>query len=377
MKVLTVLTDHISSVRALAAVVNKDGSRRALSALLVSAGGRAQMQCYRLLIGCNEQGGAPSCQVIQIAAHRLDDQWEKKRNRHKMVKMDPETRYMSMAVLEQTSDPVILAVACSDGAVSEVDRRIGLLWESFHHQRCVLCVATCCLQDTQGNRHHLLLSAATDGQIALWNFTSFLLYNQFPPSPIFTVPAHQSGVNSMDILPLRSKPAAAQRPPQARTHKRTEAPQPPTLVCDSNMAPWGGLDLSESSFTSLSPLRPPSIPPPPPPVPHSTPASPHRTKTQIRNISTSTITSTMSSPSLAQAAPDTGGAGRGLRSKRRPLPQRRAPRPPRLPPLRQVSNLSFSRSFTFSFFELPLHQSPRCRAERTKSLLLLIKQVHF
>ncbi|XP_072305474.1 tRNA (34-2'-O)-methyltransferase regulator WDR6 [Eucyclogobius newberryi] len=208
MSVLAVLTDHISSVRALTAVVSQDGGRAALSALVVSAGGRAQMQCYRLLIGRGEQGDAPSCQVIHVAEHRLDERWERKRNRHKMVKMDPETRYMSITVLEQTSDSLIVALGCSDGAVrlfsvSEVKRHVELLWESFHHQRCVLSVATCCLQDTQGNRHNLLFSAATDGQIAMWDFTSFSSSNQNPTSPIFTVPAHQSGVNSLDIYPIR------------------------------------------------------------------------------------------------------------------------------------------------------------------------------
>lgn len=71
------------------------------------------------------------------------------------------------------------------------------------------------------------------------------------------------------------------------------------------------------------------------------------------------------------------GGGRGLQTRQRMLPQRRAPRPPRLPPLRPVTNLSFSRSFTFSFFELPLHQSPCCRAERIRNLMLLLRQIHY
>ncbi|XP_055079329.1 WD repeat-containing protein 6-like [Periophthalmus magnuspinnatus] len=495
MKVLGVLTDHISSVRALTAVAKQDVGRTALSALVVSAGGRAQIQCYRLLIGCGEWGET-SCQVIQVAAHRLDEQWERKRNRHKMVKMDPETRYMSMAVLEQTPDSLILALACSDGAVrlfsvSEVKHHIELLWESFHHQRCVLSVATCCLQDTQCNRHQLLFSAATDGQIAVWDFTSSSLSNQNPSTPIFTIPAHQSGINSLDIYPVclidfhhvtvasggddgqltvsqikiqivdnsdpqnrllinlvnqsciplahaapltslkllnknqivsascdqrvclwrigsagihhqravcsyvadaaalavweeeydqksgssaevvfgdgeesgnknagevcteksdtegaeegyvlicgcglqlihasgaamsrqrlpvigssggktikvKAKPAvpSTQRPPQTRPHKRSQ-PQTSVLVCDSSMAPWGGLDLSESSFTSLSPRRPPSAPPPPPPAPQTTPASPYRTRKQTRNNSASTVNSNMSTPSPLQASQDT------------------------------------------------------------------------
>lgn len=91
-RVLSVITDHISSVRTLASLHREAPHPSALSSLLFSAGGRAQLQCYRLLIGWEGQAGQPTCQVSQIAGHRLDDKWEKKRNRHKTVKMDPETR---------------------------------------------------------------------------------------------------------------------------------------------------------------------------------------------------------------------------------------------------------------------------------------------
>lgn len=37
-------------------------------------------------------------------------------------------------------------------SVSEVQRQIDLLWETFYHQRCVLSVAVCSLQDGKGNR---------------------------------------------------------------------------------------------------------------------------------------------------------------------------------------------------------------------------------
>ena len=94
-QVLSVITDHISNIRTLVSVMDPAGTRpekHSLSALLVSAGGRAQMQCYRLLIGCDEKRQEPYCQVIQVARHRLDEQWERRRNRHKTVKADPETR---------------------------------------------------------------------------------------------------------------------------------------------------------------------------------------------------------------------------------------------------------------------------------------------
>lgn len=93
-KVLSVITDHISSVRTLTPVTcqETDGDNQILSALLVSAGGRAQVQCYRLLVSVDEHRRVPTCQVIQVAGHRLDEQWERRRHRHKTVKTDPETR---------------------------------------------------------------------------------------------------------------------------------------------------------------------------------------------------------------------------------------------------------------------------------------------
>ncbi|XP_044206329.1 WD repeat-containing protein 6 [Thunnus albacares] len=203
-KVLSVITDHISSVRTVT-VVTRESQSQSLSALLVSAGGRAQMQCYRLVIGYDSQRLAPSCQVIQVASHRLDEQWERRRNRHKTVKMDPETRYMSIAVVDEKTDCVLLALACSDGAVrlfsvSEVKRQIDLLWETFYHQRCVLSVTTCSLEDGKGNRYKLLFSAATDGKIAVWDLTAASsLSTDTPPIPCFDIPAHQSGVNSLAV----------------------------------------------------------------------------------------------------------------------------------------------------------------------------------
>ncbi|XP_013857215.1 tRNA (34-2'-O)-methyltransferase regulator WDR6 [Austrofundulus limnaeus] len=214
-RVLSVLTDHISGVRTVTAITRPEGGRKqqkhTLSALLLSAGGRAQIQCYRLVILWDRQRRAPSCQVVQVASHRLDIQWERRRNRHKTVKMNPETRYVSIEVLEERVDCVLFALSCSDGAVrlfsvSEVKNRIDLLWEIFYHQRCVLSVATCSLEDDEGNRSKLLFSAATDGKIAVWHltqaqFSSMDNSSGAPTAPIpgLDIPAHQSGVNSLAV----------------------------------------------------------------------------------------------------------------------------------------------------------------------------------
>ncbi|KAE8612314.1 hypothetical protein XENTR_v10012809 [Xenopus tropicalis] len=48
----------------------------------------------------------------------------------------------------------------------------------------------------------------------------------------------------------------------------------------------------------------------------------------------------------------------------------------RLPPVPPVSELSFSRNFSFSFFELPRYQSPQHWLQRQKTVYLVMKQLH-
>ncbi|XP_077181049.1 tRNA (34-2'-O)-methyltransferase regulator WDR6 isoform X2 [Paroedura picta] len=123
---LTAIRDHISSVRALAVMESSAILREAggISAILFSAGGRAQIECYGLRLS-PDRGSSSGvlCQLVHLASHRLDEQWDRMKNRHKLIKMDPETRYMSIAVLagpqdaELPSPLLFLATACSDGSV--------------------------------------------------------------------------------------------------------------------------------------------------------------------------------------------------------------------------------------------------------------------
>lgn len=167
---------------------------------------------------------------------------------------------------------------------------------------------------------------------------------------------------SRDRLPLIGSSGGrnAARPvpstPQVGARKRSRPPMS-TAALPDGMASWEGSSHSESSFASF----PPSLSPLPPahskkpivvPEPHPPPPP-----SQIKNT-------------LAENE-------QGVMVKRKPLPPRHPPRPPRLPPLRQITNLSFSRSFTFSFFELPVHQSAQSRAERLKDLTVHMKQLQY
>ncbi|XP_039239522.1 WD repeat-containing protein 6 [Pipra filicauda] len=228
------LSDHISSVRTLALAGptgpgDKGFGEEGLSALLFSAGGRAQIECYRLLCAGDPESAVESlesavaCQVIHVASHRLDEHWERKKNRHKLVKMDPETRYMCLSVVPGTSTKQLLtpwkflAAACSDGSVRvfgllEAARNLVLVAESFHHQRCVLKVEAFLHTGTGGERRHLLCSAATDGSIAFWDITSPITdataalhraEGEMQPLalgvPLLTIMAHSCGVNSLHV----------------------------------------------------------------------------------------------------------------------------------------------------------------------------------
>ncbi|KAF7209433.1 formin-I [Nothobranchius furzeri] len=176
--------------------------------------------------------------------------------------------------------------------------------------------------------------------------------------------------------------ASLQHPNQTNQRKHNRQPQTSSssssshpssiLLSDTTVTPWGGLVHVESSFTTIPPTlplkRPPPPPPSPPPVPPTTPS---------RKNKHSSFTSEIPSPCLGGSQSNAGGVSQGLRMKRKVLLQHRVPRPPRLPPLHPITNLSFSRSFTFSFFELPLHLSPHSRAEHVKNLFQLLKQIRY
>ncbi|NXA45274.1 WDR6 protein, partial [Nothocercus julius] len=180
---ITTLDDHISSVRALALAGPAQPGADGFSTLLFSAGGRAQIECYRLLLaGDAASESTVACEVVHVASHRLDEHWDRMKNRHKLVKMDPETRYMSLSAVpvpdaEQLPTPCrFLAAACSDGSVRvfgllEAARKLVLVAESFHHQRCVLKVEAF-LHGEDGGASCFLCSAATDGAIAFWDVTA-------------------------------------------------------------------------------------------------------------------------------------------------------------------------------------------------------------
>nr|XP_008171589.2 WD repeat-containing protein 6 isoform X1 [Chrysemys picta bellii] len=217
---LAAIGDHISSVRALAVASGSWQEETAdWSAVLFSAGGRAEIECYRLVLSCDHNArSGMACQVIHVASHQLDEHWDRMRNKHRVIKMDPETRYMSIAVVAGTDAPCLfLAAACSDGSVRiflmlEPAQKLRLVADSFHHQRCVLKVETFTHRVAGDRRRHFLCSAATDGSIAFWDITATIEHaaaaqelasGELQPlalgAPSLTVQAHSCGVNSLHV----------------------------------------------------------------------------------------------------------------------------------------------------------------------------------
>lgn len=72
------------------------------------------------------------------------------------------------------------------------DNRLNLFQEMSFHDCCVLQVKI--VADSTGNI--ILLSAGTDGKIAVWNITT--LEEDVALEPIGSVSVHQSGINSLD-----------------------------------------------------------------------------------------------------------------------------------------------------------------------------------
>uniref|UniRef100_A0A8C3SMK7 tRNA (34-2'-O)-methyltransferase regulator WDR6 n=1 Tax=Chelydra serpentina TaxID=8475 RepID=A0A8C3SMK7_CHESE len=185
---LAAIGDHISSVRALAVASGSWREETAdWSAVLFSAGGRAEIECYRLLLSCDHDARrGVACQVIHVASHQLDEHWDRMRNKHRVIKMDPETRIFLML---------------------EPAQKLLLVAESFHHQHCVLRVETFMHRVAGDRRRHFLCSAATDGSLAFWDITATLEHAAAALELASDLlPAHSCGVNSLHVRQTAAGP---------------------------------------------------------------------------------------------------------------------------------------------------------------------------
>ncbi|XP_043934683.1 uncharacterized protein LOC122807752 [Protopterus annectens] len=154
----------------------------------------------------------------------------------------------------------------------------------------------------------------------------------------------------------------------------------------NDMTPWAGPSLSESSFSS--------IPYPIIPYSHHRISSPNPISNPSFSLDTPELLSflnkdendkcttyqalqhSFTNKALKMVTTDVKNStkNQGSKSKRRPRCKFQGSK---LPPVRNISNLSFSRNFTFSFFELPKHHTPLQRQERQHTVYFMMKQLNY
>lgn len=221
---LTIITKHVSSVRALAVKQLGDRSGTWLS---ISAGGRAQLSVGLLTLS----GQGDQIHVIHhdVRTHFLRGWLRRTTNKpwihcgdHPSLIPDPETRYMDVDVVDRGDRNFHIITACSDSFIRYISLGITLfkLLAKFHnvvvyrfyrifslaldgcrldlfhelsfHNCCVLQVKV--VADAYGNS--ILFSTGTNGRLAVWNIT--LLEEDKGIEPIGSLQVHQSGINSLD-----------------------------------------------------------------------------------------------------------------------------------------------------------------------------------
>ncbi|XP_046645596.1 WD repeat-containing protein 6-like [Daphnia pulicaria] len=198
---LTVITKHVSSVRALA--VKELACRSAGTWLCVSAGGRAQLSVGLLTLS----GQGDQVHVIHrdVRSHFLRG-WLRRAATNKpwihgsdqlSLIPDPETRYMDVDVVDRGDSNFHIIAACSDSFIRIFDLsleggRLDLFHELNFHNCCVLLVKV--VADPDGNT--ILFSAGTDGRLAVWDVT--VVEEDKAMDPLGSLSIHQSGINSLD-----------------------------------------------------------------------------------------------------------------------------------------------------------------------------------
>uniref|UniRef100_A0A8D9E158 tRNA (34-2'-O)-methyltransferase regulator WDR6 n=1 Tax=Cacopsylla melanoneura TaxID=428564 RepID=A0A8D9E158_9HEMI len=110
-------------------------------------------------------------QCKEILSHMLNGE-DRREKSWKLIqpRINPETRYMDVALLCQGQDRIYVATACSDGFVRLFlyqieEKKFSPIGEYGHHGKCVLRV-----HFVKFENRTLLCSMSTNGDLALWNF---------------------------------------------------------------------------------------------------------------------------------------------------------------------------------------------------------------
>lgn len=168
---------HISSVKCVS-VLRKESN----SYLVFSAGGRAQI--------CVTEVKTEGSNVILTERTnymlRLSDADRKRQGIANVIDFDPETRFMSLAVLDASN----VVIGCSDGFVRHFcyENDKFCLLRAVYYGKCILHVHQL--------SEDILLTMATDGLLCFWDWK---LVNV--DAPFHVIRHHESGIQSFDLLP--------------------------------------------------------------------------------------------------------------------------------------------------------------------------------
>ncbi|KAI8421384.1 hypothetical protein MSG28_009464 [Choristoneura fumiferana] len=192
-----VLYKHLSNIRTLKLLELNDEK-----ALLISAGGRAQM-CVNILRFINNDDDVKVImeEVLDYQIKGTDKEKKANQNwRNCAIDFDPETRIMDVEVINRDDDEFVIFAGCSDAFLRIYSLKLGEksalnpINEVKYHKTCIL--KTHCIKL---DNKDILITCTTRGEVALWDVSDLGKENL---QPFFKTTTNKSGINSLDTKVL-------------------------------------------------------------------------------------------------------------------------------------------------------------------------------
>ncbi|CAO3609505.1 unnamed protein product [Cunninghamella echinulata] len=176
--------------------------------LLFTAGGNEEFTCWKLETSLNKDTGSIVVNCLELATCPVvgDDRIE--------------TRIMDITtiVIDRSSGIHLIGAVYSDAMIrvwlfNEKTRKFSLLVDGTWHAKCILQINHIVIKQENGNHKVLFFTSATDGRVAIWDFSEelFSVFNnidvEMDPTkpaikltePVSNYRAHMSGVNNLAI----------------------------------------------------------------------------------------------------------------------------------------------------------------------------------
>lgn len=180
---MIVLKSHLSSIRAITSYnISEDSAKNESAYLVFSAGGRAQIICWKLDVFEENDCLKVKCQEEHSFHEPLKSE-------------ESEVRVMAL-VVTKIKEMLTLFSACSDGnikvfTIGNKNGKFELVFcrNIFYKLKCLMKLAGFII-----NKRHVLVSMATDGHLTFWDMSD--LSNEADIQPFGYSKVHQSGINS-------------------------------------------------------------------------------------------------------------------------------------------------------------------------------------